>query len=75
MRGGEIIAADIVDYKTDVLGEMNELLSDRTCHYQPQIAAYKATIAQMLKIDVSFISARLLFVTAGLHVPIETKQE
>ena len=75
MRGGEIIAADIVDYKTDVLGEMNELLSDRTCHYQPQIAAYKATIAQMLKIDVSLISARLLFVTAGLHVPIETKQE
>jgi len=75
MRDGKIIAADIVDYKTDVLGEMNELLSARTRHYQPQIAAYRDTIAQMLKINVSNVSARLLFVREGLHVPIETNQE
>lgn len=71
LKGGQIVAADIVDFKTDDLGPDNSLLKERVQHYQPQLAAYQATIAQMFKIDVSQVSARLLFITAGVHAVLE----
>ncbi len=71
MRQGKIIAADIVDYKTDALGDKQKHLLERVTHYRPQINAYRATISQMLNLDDTVVSARLLFVTAGVHVPIE----
>ena len=75
MRQGKIIAADIVDYKTDALGENQSKLLERTTHYRPQINAYRATISQMLNLNDADVSARLLFVTAGVHVPIEVENE
>lgn len=68
---GKIVAADIVDFKTDNLGEGNTLLSGKVEHYRPQLNAYRETIAQMLKVDLSQVTARLLFVTAGVHADLE----
>lgn len=75
IRDGQIVAADIIDFKTDGLGDDNTLLPDKINHYRPQLNAYRATIAQMLKLDPSQVTARLLFVTAGVHADLATNDQ
>jgi len=72
LRDGQIVAADIIDFKTDGLGDQNALLLDKVSHYRPQLDAYRTTIAQMLKLAPSQVTARLLFVTAGVHADLAT---
>jgi len=69
---GQIVAADIIDFKTDGLGDHNALLLDKVNYYRPQLDAYRATIAQMLKLSPNQVTARLLFVTAGVHADLRT---
>ena len=67
---GIVVAADIVDFKTDYLGEQNEELLDKVKHYEPQLNAYRDTISQMFKLPTDAVTARLLFVSANEHYPI-----
>ncbi len=62
-----LIAADIVDYKTDSVPTDDSVsLAQRVAHYQPQLDAYRRAVSTMYGLDRRKISARLLFVSPGV---------
>jgi ATP-dependent exoDNAse (exonuclease V) beta subunit len=70
-RDGEIVAADVLDFKTDALGKAaGDRLEDRVEHYRPQIAAYCKTLMQQTGLPQTRVSGALLFVGEGIvHRP------
>jgi len=64
-HGDRIVAADIVDFKTDYVDGSN--LSAKVEHYRPQIGAYRRAVTRLTGLEVSRITARLLFVEAGIE--------
>ncbi len=65
--GDQLVAADIVDYKSDALPDNDAAaLAAKIEHYRPQLAAYRTAVATMTGLDEERISARLLFVGAGI---------
>ena len=65
--GDQLLAADIVDFKTDRLDLADpNAIEDRANHYQPQIAAYRRAVSSIFNLELHHICARLLFVDAGL---------
>jgi len=68
---GQIVAADVVDYKTDDLPSDDQAaLQARAEYYQPQLAAYRTAAAELLRIDGSQIAARLVFLQPGIVWPL-----
>jgi ATP-dependent exoDNAse (exonuclease V) beta subunit len=68
-RDGRLIAADILDYKTDAVTTPSDI-AERTATYRPQLAAYRRAMSSLTSLPVERVSARLLFVEAGAIVPI-----
>ena len=65
--GQQVVAADILDFKTDeVPGDDPRAIDARVEQYRPQLAAYRRAAAAMLAIDPKQVSARLLFVGPGV---------
>ncbi len=64
--GSQIIGADVLDYKTDDVGDGPRAIDARVEHYQPQLEAYRRAAARMLGISPAMVSARLLFVGPGV---------
>ena len=63
----KIVAADIIDFKTDaVSADDKRSLDEKIAFYRPQLEAYRRAVAKMTGLDAERISARLLFVTAGM---------
>jgi ATP-dependent helicase/nuclease subunit A len=67
---GRVVAAEIVDYKTDRVGE-GEGEGDRSLreaveHYRPQQEAYRAAIARMYVLPPERIRLRLIFLYPGV---------
>jgi ATP-dependent helicase/nuclease subunit A len=65
--GTRLVAADIVDYKTDGArrddaGRLAELAE----YYRPQMDAYRRAVGVMYRLPPEQITARLLFVTPGV---------
>lgn len=72
---GQIVAADIIDYKTDRLvvsktQSRDEALADKVSYYRPQLKAYRDAVCQMLRLDPGRIGARLVFTLEDEIVPI-----
>ncbi|MDA1013022.1 MAG: UvrD-helicase domain-containing protein [Planctomycetota bacterium] len=66
-----LIAADIVDYKTDSVSTSNpQALRERVDHYRAQLETYRPAVARIYRIPVERVSARLLMVSAGIVVPV-----
>jgi ATP-dependent helicase/nuclease subunit A len=67
-RDGErIVAADIIDYKTDNWpGNGSDQVAQRVEFYRPQIESYCQAAARMLQLDRNRIVARLAFVKRGI---------
>jgi ATP-dependent helicase/nuclease subunit A len=66
LRGGEPIAADVIDYKTDAITtSRGETLGDRVEHYRPQVEAYRRTVSQVTCLPMDRVTAGLLFVGPG----------
>lgn len=64
--GGQAIAAEIIDYKTDAIAPGNRsAIAQRVAFYQPQIDAYRAAASQFLRLDRSRIAAQLVFLNAA----------
>lgn len=62
-----LVAADIVDFKTDRIDPDDTMaVRDRVEHYRPQIEAYQRAVGSIFGLDPERISARLVFVDAGL---------
>ena len=67
-RGGELMAADIIDFKTDAVSPDDPgaiaALAER---YEPQLTAYRHAVAEMFRLPPERIAARLVFLAVG-HV-------
>ncbi|MGI9517105.1 MAG: UvrD-helicase domain-containing protein, partial [Pirellulaceae bacterium] len=70
-RDGKIVAADVIDFKTDALpaGD-HEALQKRVEIYRPQILSYRDAVAAIYKLSSDNVSASLLFVASDKHVTI-----
>ena len=60
---GEVVSAEIIDWKTDSLEE--EELDEKIRHYAPQLASYKIAAARLLGIPVQNVTTKLAFVSTG----------
>ncbi len=70
-RGGEILWADILDFKTDhVAAGDAAALTDQVEYYRPQMAAYRHAVAKMFRLPPDRVIARLLFVEPGVVVDV-----
>ena len=66
-RDGRWLAADLVDFKTDqVAVDDRQAVQTAVAHYRPQVDAYRRAVARLTGLSPDRISARLLFVGAGL---------
>jgi ATP-dependent exoDNAse (exonuclease V) beta subunit len=69
--GVRVLAADVLDFKTDMIEPENEAaLVDRTKHYRPQIEAYRRVVARLAQMPEDHVAARLIFTSAGKIVEI-----
>jgi hypothetical protein len=59
-----LVAADIVDYKTDNVASAAEL-DQKIEFYRPQLEAYRSAVMQLMSLERPLVTARLLFVEAG----------
>ena len=74
--GTQPIAADVIDFKTDVASPSDQTAMESLAdHYSPQLAAYCRAVSKMYRLDASRITSRLVFVTAGCVVPLEPISE
>ena len=65
--GSELVAADVVDYKTDKLpADDPQALDVRAEVYRPQLDAYRRAASKLCRLAPERVSARLLFVGLGL---------
>jgi ATP-dependent exoDNAse (exonuclease V) beta subunit len=70
-RDGHPLAADIVDFKTDVVaGDEHQALEAVVDHYRPQVEAYRRAVARFSGLATERIAARLLFVGPGIGVRV-----
>jgi ATP-dependent helicase/nuclease subunit A len=64
--GGKVIAADVIDFKTDevTVGDAAGL-QKKAEFYRPQLDAYRAAAAKLLGLAPEAIGARLVFLSVG----------
>lgn len=66
-RGERIMAAEVLDYKTDdIAADAPDALAERAEHYSPQMAAYRRAVARRYGLPLEKVRAKLLFVRAGV---------
>jgi len=66
-RDGRALAADLVDFKTDMLASNDrQALKMIVSHYRPQVDAYRRAVARFTGLTPNRISARLVFVGPAL---------
>jgi ATP-dependent exoDNAse (exonuclease V) beta subunit len=65
---GQIIAAEIIDFKTDAFdaADARQVL-EKTEFYAPQLDAYRLSVAQLTGLPTDRIAATLAFVSVGLN--------
>ena len=66
-RGEKVVAADVVDYKTDAIAD-DAVLADKVEFYRPQLEAYCRAVAKIFHVPAEGVTSRLLFLTAGREV-------
>ena len=64
-QAGRVVAADIIDFKTDDLGSGNKGREAKVEFYRPQLAAYKSAVARNYRLEEQQVAARLAFLAAG----------
>lgn len=62
-RDGEVVWADVLDYKTDRVGE--DALDERIAYYRPQLEGYRRVIAAQTGLASDRIRLRLVFLGPG----------
>jgi len=67
-RGDVVTAAEIVDFKTDVV--TGEALDARVEHYRPQLESYRKVLARMTGLALEVVSAKLLFLESDSIVTL-----
>ncbi len=71
-RGGQVIAADILDFKTDALRKDDDgVLHDLINAYRDQMRAYARAVSLIYRLSPERISTRLVLLSAGKVVDVE----
>ena len=66
-RGGKVVAADVIDFKTDAVDVTNEAtIAARVEFHRGQMEAYRRAVSRMEGVAPDRVRSRLLFVTAGV---------
>ena len=68
-QGDDIVAADIIDFKTDEVDGDN--LHSKIEYYSPQLTGYRDAVSKFARIPQAKISTRLVFVTTGQVVNLD----
>ena len=69
---GRIVAADVLDFKTDaVTPSERDAFDARVAFYTPQLAEYRRVVSELLQLEPERIAARLVFLKSGAIVPVE----
>ncbi|QDT54883.1 ATP-dependent helicase/nuclease subunit A [Caulifigura coniformis] len=58
-RGGKVVAADVIDFKTDLAGEATPLRPA----YREQVRQYASSVARTYGLDASVVRSRLVWLT------------
>jgi ATP-dependent helicase/nuclease subunit A len=70
-HGGRIVAAEVLDFKTDRLfGDRKGWLRDRSEHYAAQLQEYRNAVTRCFDLRPASIATRLVFVEAGEMVTV-----
>jgi ATP-dependent exoDNAse (exonuclease V) beta subunit len=70
--GDQVVAAEIIDFKTDVLdGQDPQQRADKVAFYAPQLRAYRRAVSQLTHCPPERIVATLLFVEAGIVATVD----
>jgi ATP-dependent exoDNAse (exonuclease V) beta subunit len=65
--GSKVIAADVIDFKTDDLTAGDAAaLSAKVTFYAPQIEGYRRAVATIFQLELECVAARLVFLKAGV---------
>ncbi len=71
-RNGQVIAADIIDFKTDaLLGDEETAVREKVAVYRDQLRSYARAIALMYKLTPDRISTRLVMLAIGRVETVE----
>ncbi len=66
-RSGQVVRAEILDFKTDAIEAGDEaLLAALTERYRPQIEAYCDAVREQYRLDEGDVAGKLLFLHAGV---------
>jgi len=66
--GEELVAAEIIDFKTDtIVADDPAKLTEKVDYYRPQLDAYRRAVSNMTGLPESHIATGLLFVSAGVY--------
>ena len=70
-RGKELLAADVIDFKTDRIADGPGVLERKVEAYRPQLEAYRVAVERLFQLPSERILTRLLFLDCGqiLTVP------
>ena len=66
-EGSRVVAAEVVDFKTDWIDESDpRALDGRMAYYRPQIDAYRAAVAGRYGLGMDKVTGKLVFLRLGL---------
>ena len=68
-EGDKLIAADVIDYKTDHVDD--DTINEKAKHYAPQLAAYRQSVSQLFGLPVENIGCKLVFAQSDRIVSID----
>jgi ATP-dependent exoDNAse (exonuclease V) beta subunit len=70
-RAGQLLAADILDFKTDELPPNDSAaVAARTDFYRPQMEAYCRAVGKLLQIESDRMGARIVYLNSSIVNPI-----
>jgi ATP-dependent helicase/nuclease subunit A len=69
--GDRVVAAEVIDYKTDALlpGKDTDF-NAKIAYYRPQLDAYRRAVARLYRLPLESVSATLLFLANGTLVSV-----
>ncbi len=71
-RGDQLLAADIIDYKTDPAPD-DTAVQEKSRHYEPQLAAYRASAARMFRLPEDRLRCRLAFLNSNVVATLKPR--
>lgn len=70
-RGGRVVEAHVLDFKTDTMAPGDDAaVEERTRHYRPQIEAYREVIREQYGLEGEAVRGTLVFLAGGRVVGV-----